>query len=439
MKKRHVKILATLVASFVVFYITFIFTQKNNTPTSESYKASVQYPASPLTLNLWVPEPEKNNLDSIISDFKKVHPNVSINIEVIDNSLYQTRINQAVSSNSLPDMAILRSEQLPQYKNNLKAAPDPVFTTDEFRKTFADLASNDLISGNSIIGAPLGLATLGLIYNQDRFFQASILGPPATWVDFNKTNSALRKKESSNLYSSGVALGTPLIRNYPDIISVLMMQNGAAMTNQPPTKATFEQPDDSSYYPGSKALEYYASFSQPTKDNYSWSDSLGDSVLALGQNKTALIIDYPMAYKEILAKNPNLNLKMSQLPQVNPTQPLNYGTVLVGGVFSSSTKSDIAWDFWNFATSKYEQNKFSLNSYWPASRKDLIKDQLNDKDLSISVRQSSTATNWYEGNNYQTNASLREMCTSYLSGIDSRIAVNNASSKVTSSIKASLR
>ena len=439
MNKKYVKIFAIIIASILVFYVAFLYTQKKSATSGETYTASVEYPTQPFALSLWMPLSEKNNLNQIVGDFKKVHPNATINIEVTDDSQYQVKIDQAILSRTLPDMAILRSEQLPQYKNNLKAAPDPVFTTDEFRKTFADLASNDLISGNSIIGAPLGLATLGMIYNQDRFFQASILGPPATWVDFNKTNSALRKKESSNLYSSGVALGTPLIRNYPDIISVLMMQNGAAMTNQPPTKATFEQPDDSSYYPGSKALEYYASFSQPTKDNYSWSDSLGDSVLALGQNKTALIIDYPMAYKEILAKNPNLNLKMSQLPQVNPTQPLNYGTVLVGGVFSSSTKPDIAWDFWNFATSKYEQNKFSLNSYWPASRKDLIKDQLNDKDLSISARQSSTATNWYEGNNYQTNASLREMCTSYLSGIDSRIAVNNASSKVTSSIKASLR
>ena len=439
MNKKYVKIFAIIIASILVFYVAFLYTQKKSATSGETYTASVEYPMQPFTLSLWMPLSEKNNLTQIVGDFNKVHPNATINIEVTDDSQYQVKIDQAILSRTLPDMAILRSEQLPQYKNNLKAAPDPVFTTDEFRKTFADLASNDLISGNSIIGAPLGLATLGLIYNQDRFFQASILGPPATWVDFNKTNSALRKKESSNLYSSGVALGTPLIRNYPDIISVLMMQNGAAMTNQPPTKATFEQPDDSSYYPGSKALEYYASFSQPTKDNYSWSDSLGDSVLALGQNKTALIIDYPMAYKDILAKNPNLNLKMSQLPQVNPTQPLNYGTVLVGGVFSSSTKSDIAWDFWNFATSKYEQDKFSLNSYWPASRKDLIKDQLNDKDLSISARQSSTATNWYEGNNYQTNASLREMCTSYLSGIDSRIAVNNASSKVTSSIKASLR
>jgi hypothetical protein len=216
-----------------------------------------------------------------------------------------------------------------------------------------------------------------------------------------------------------------------------MMQNGATMTNQPPTQATFELADSTGYFAGSKALAFYASFAQSDKQNYSWNSSLGDSQSALANEQTAVIVDYPMAIKQIRKSNPNVSVSSSALPQVNIDNPMNYGVVMSGAVSKNSQFSEIAWDFWGFATTKPAQKIYSLQSYWPASRKDLINDQKNDKDLGPYANQIATASDWYKGFNFQTNTDLVNMLNFYFSGLDPQITVKNASTEVTKSIQLS--
>lgn len=435
MRNKYLKLSALILASAALFFAVYIITQKNPQQSIGNYKTSVVYPTTPITMSLWLPSDEADGLNYIVDQYQQIHPNVTVRAEVIDSASYQAKLVRAITDNNLPDLFVFRDDGLAAYKTNLAPAPTQVFSVDAYNSTFISFGTKQLVSGNVISGAPLGIATLGLIYNQSRFGQASISSPPKTWVDFNNTNDKLRQKSGENLYQSGVALGTATIHSYPDIISVLMMQNGATMTDQPPTKATFEQPDATGYYSSAKAVSYYASFAQPSKSNYSWSDSLGDSISAFAQNKTALIVDYPMSAKLAYKQNPSLSVGLASLPQTNTASPINYGTLLVGGVSKNSKNVDIAWDFWGFATSKEVQKQFSLKNYWPPSRKDLNSEQLNDNVLSPFIKQSSTATDWFKGINYDTNNALREMMNNYLTGLDSQIVVNNASTKVTGSIQ----
>ncbi len=435
MRNRYIKLLALIISSIALFFAIYIITQRPYSTSLSDYKTSVLYPTSPITLSLWLPSDEQGNLEYVVDQYQKVHPNVKVGIEYVDINNYQAKVLQAIYENKLPDLLVFRDDSLPLYKNSLQPAPASVFTPDQFSSTFADFATKQLVVGNSIYGAPLGIATLGLIYNQNRFDQAKITSPPTNWVEFDAVNDKLRQKTDQTLYESGVALGSPTVHSYPDIISVLMMQNGATMTNQPPTKATFELPDSTGYYSSAKALAYYASFAQPTKANYSWSDSLGDSVSAFAQNKTATIIDYPMAAKTVTEQNPTMPIRFSTLPQTNSNKPINYGTFLIGSVSKTTKTPNIAWDFWGFTTTKQAQRDFSTKSYWPASRKDLVAEQTNNNILSPFAKQISTAQDWYKGLNLVTNADFREMLSTYLSGLDAQIVVNNASAKVTTSIE----
>jgi ABC-type glycerol-3-phosphate transport system substrate-binding protein len=144
-----------------------------------------------------------------------------------------------------------------------------------------------------------------------------------------------------------------------------------------------------------------------------------------------------MAYKLAQKQSPRVNFAISALPQVNQSSPVNYGIFLTGAVSAQSQNSELAWDFWAFATQKNQQKKFSLSSFWPASRKDLIQEQLKDKDLAAFAKQSASAQDWYKGINYAANAELREMVSNYLAGFDAKIVVKNASSKVSSEIQKS--
>lgn len=437
MKNRALTIIAILLGAFIVGAVIYLVTQRTAQEQIGSYQTGVAYPTGPISLSLWLPIDEKDNLEPIIAEYNKIHPNVSIVVEYSDNTQYQTKLLNAISTNTAPDMFVYRGNGLPLYKKAISPAPDSVMGVKDFGNTFAEFSTKQLISNNSVYGIPLGIATLAQIYNTQRFSDANISQASKDWNEFVSNNTKIRKLDGTNLVNSGVALGTPAIRNYPDIISILMIQNGATMTNQPPTQATFDQPISGGYYPAAKSLAFYTSFAQPNKQNYSWNDSLGDSTNALATNKTALIIDYPMAIKQIRKTSPSLGIAAASLPQTNPDVPINYGVTLAGSVSTNSKLSEIAWDFWGFATTKPAQTIYSQNSMWPASRKDLIEDQKNDKDLSVFAKQISTATDWYKGYNYQTNAELTAMLGYYLSGLDPQITVKNAATNITKSIQLS--
>lgn len=438
MKHRYLKLTAFILGGLLIATAIYVLTQSNGlfAGSGADYTSSVQYPTTPITLTYWLPTDESGYLDNVVANYKKVHPNVSVEIKYLDSATYQQQLLQAQAAGTLPDLFGFRNDGLPLYKNSLSPAPTSVMTTGQFSQAFADFATQKLVSGSTIYGMPFGIATLGLIYNTDGFKQAKV-EPPTTWQEFDKVNNLVRNKQGVNLYASGTALGTATIHNYPDIISMFMMQNGAAMTDNPPTKATFELADSTGYYPGSKALDYYASFSQPTKANYSWSDSLGTSLGAFATGKTQMILDYSTAIKTITKQNPSVKYGVAALPQTNPDNPLNFGVIFTQGVSKSSKNTEIAWDFLGFATSKKQQKLYSQASLWPASRKDLISEQLNDKDLAPFAKQTSTASDWYRGINYATNAHLRDMIVNYFSGYDSKISVNLAAAAITTEIQKS--
>jgi multiple sugar transport system substrate-binding protein len=436
MKHRYLKLAALILGGLAVVIIIYVLTQSNGllAGIAPDYQSSVQYPTTPLTLTYWLPSDEAGYLDEVVANYKKVHPNVTVDIHYIDTASYQTQVLQAQVAGTLPDIFGFRDDGLPLYKKSLATAPSSVITSSQFGQTFADFATKKLVEGNTVYGIPFGIGTLGLIYNTDSFKKAGVKDVPTTWQQFDAVNKQLTNKQTTNLYSSGAALGTATVHNYADIISMFMMQNGATMTNTPPTKATFELADSTGYASGSKALEYYASFGQPAKTNYTWSDSLGGSVAAFAGGKTQMIIDYSTTARSITKQNPSLKFAMAALPQTNPNNPLNYGVVFTQGVSKTSKNTEIAWDFLGFASSKKQQQLYSQASLWPAARKDLIAAQTNDKDLAPFAKQIATANDWYRGINYATNADLRDMLVNYLSGYDSKIAVNLASAAVTAEI-----
>ncbi len=441
MKHRYLKLTALILGGLIVATLIYVLTQSSGLFTSPSieYQSKVVYPTSPITLSYWLPSDESGNLDAVLANYKRLHPNVTVNITYIDPANYQAKVLQAQAASTLPDMFGFRNDGLPLYQKSLQPAPESVITAEQFNQTFADFASKSLVSSKNIYGMPFGIATLGLFYNTDAFKKANISSPPSTWQEFDKANSSVRNKQGQTLYSSGTALGTAAVHSYPDIISMFMMQNGAVMTNSPPTKATFQLADSTGYSSGSKALEYYASFAQPSKENYTWSDALGSSVTAFANGKTQMMIDYPMVAKTLRKQNTNLPFTMVALPQTNPKTPLNYGVIFTQGVSKTSKNSEIAWDFLGFATSKNQQLLYSQASLWPAARRDLIAQQYNNKDLAPFARQIATASDWYRGINYATNNNLREMVNNYLAGYDSKIATNLAAAAVTLEIQKSLQ
>ncbi len=421
----------------VGFFVgSWLLAPKQKTQSNVStYKAKASYPNENITLTYWRTVDGKEVFDPILEEWKKQHPNVTINIINFPFAEYDKRLSEAAASSTLPDLYMLRADWVPRYKASLKPAPKTIFSVEDYKKTFAPITYQDLLRGEDVLAVTYGIPTLGLFYNTNLFDNAGIKDPPKTWQELLDVNSKLVQKSGNNLIQSGIALGTSSVANASSIMPLLMMQNGASMTDSPPTVATFDKPDGTNYPSSAKALDFYTSFAKPTKSSYSWSDGFGESTTAFSQGRVGMIVDYPYKYLIINSLSPNLKYKMAKLPQVNPTNSVNYSEYWAEGVATTSKYPDIAWDFYNFMTSYEIMNKYSVPTMKPASRLDLAKAQQQDSLIGVFAEQVPTAKNYYKGNNSASDTAILEMINTSLSGFDPAIAVRSANEKVSGAIK----
>jgi multiple sugar transport system substrate-binding protein len=319
---------------------------------------------------------------------------------------------------------------MPRYVDYSTPAPDTVYTEKVYKNVFVDAATQRLVYNGKIHGVTYGVSTLGLYYNPALLKEAGV-EVPKNWDDFSEASRKLTKKNGTTISQSGAALGTPYVHQSVDIQSVLMLQNGAKLTDDPPTKALMAQPDASGYASGAKAMEYYASFASPAKQNYSFSDDLGYTVKAFAEGRVAMMINYPFKATEVKQFNPNLDFKMAKLPQIKDQKEINFGLYWVEMVNKNSPNSEIAWDFIRFAATKDSQKKYNEQTLRPTSRKDLIGSQEKDAVLGPFAAQINSTQTFYRGNDKDMNGFYYDATTSILSGLDAQLAVKNLERRAT--------
>ncbi|MBP9827257.1 extracellular solute-binding protein [Candidatus Saccharibacteria bacterium] len=397
-------------------------------------ESRVKYTDSPVELTYWRTWNEASAITPAIEAFTKLHPNVKITIRDIDYGRYDDELAQAAKTGNLPDIYSVLNDWVPRYEAYSTPAPETVYTEKVYRDIFVDAVTERLLVNGKIKGVSYGVSTLGLFYNNELLKNAG-LQPPKTWEEFVTASRKLTVKSGITITQSGAALGTPFVHQSVDIQSVLMLQNGAQMTDTPPTKATFAQPDSAGVNAGAKALDFYMSFARPDKQNYSFNDTLGYSVKAFAESKVAMMINYPFKSLEVNQFNPELNYTMTKLPQIKGEKEINFAQYWVEMVNKNSTKSEIAWDFIRFAATRDIQEKFSQATLRPTSRKDLVKSQSGDRLLGPFASQTETAKTFYRGNDKEMNGYFYNAIVSVLSGVDPQLALQNTQTRASELLK----
>jgi maltose-binding protein MalE len=303
-----------------------------------------------------------------------------------------------------------------------------------YQNTFPEVISKDNIINNNIFGLPLSSDTLQLYYNtnlygnvyskitktgnvSDSDRQIFTKGP-INWDQFVRAVQLITQKNGSTITQSGVALGTSNITNANDILTIVMLQNGAKMTSDDLASAQFQTSQNifgGNQYPGTKALDFYTSFANPGNANYTWNDSLGDSVRAFAEGKTAMMIGYKSQESDIKRINPNTNYQIINLPQIKETKnPVNYASYNTYTITKASKNSALAWNF-----------------------------LLASKDVSENLIQSIpknsailTAKSWYIPDPIKTPELFKQMIKTVNDNGNSQTAIENAASQVTTLLQA---
>jgi multiple sugar transport system substrate-binding protein len=382
---------------------------------------------APVTLNYWRVFDEPGDFSSITSSFKLLYPNISVSIKKIRFEEFEDKLVRALAEGNGPDMISIHTTWLKEYQKLLDTMPDSVTMPTAFLdgkeikimlqttkmpssidvyNNFIDTVSQDVAIGGKIYGLPLGVDTLVLYYNRAMLNQANIAFPPITWSEFKDQVKLLTLQSAEGkIVQAGTALGgANNINRAPDILAVLMMQNGTQMTNKDDTGVMFHTippgMSEDDVVPGRDALRFYTDFASPAKEVYTWNEDMPEALDAFASQQAAFFFGYSYHLPLIRSLAPGIDLGTTKLPQISESgKQTNIANYWIEGVTKQSANKNEAWAFINYATSQSVVTSFLSSSGKPTALRTLISSQIADPGFAPFANQLLTAKTWYHGKN----------------------------------------
>lgn len=366
---------------------------------------------------------DSQTIQPLIDEYQAAHPNVKITYVRQSQQDYRERLTSALAKGTGPDIFTFHNSWAPMFRNDLDSLPAGVMNPADYAKTFYPIASSDLTLGSSIVGIPLEYDALILYINEDIFNKAGKT-PPTTWDELRLTARSLTVKDDQGVITqSGVALGrTENVDHWPEILALMMLQNGVDLTN-PVGK------------PAEDALTFFTVFST---DDGVWDATLPSSTQAFAAGKLAMYIGPSWRAFEIQQANPNLKFKtvpIPQLPKDNPKQAdITYATYWAAGVWSRSAKKSAAWDFLKFLTTQSTQQKFYSNASKmrsfgePYARVDMANLLSTHPILGPIITQAPGAESWYlDSRTFDGPTGINSQMANYFADAINAVSGGNAS------------
>ena len=245
------------------------------------------------------------------------------NVETFDSEFVE-----ALAVGVGPDLVFLDHDSI--YRNWNKLAPVTYVTYSErlFKDTYVQGADVNR-DGKGIRGFPVTVDPLVLYWNRDIFTTAGIVTPPKTWTEFLSIVPELSKTDSlGTVYQSAAALGEfDNITHAKDILTTLILQteNPIVIRNESILENESVSIEYSSVLanastsqisqPSENALQFYAQYSDPSRELYSWNKSLENDKDLFLQGDVAMYFGKASEFDSMKKKNPNLNFEVTPVPQ----------------------------------------------------------------------------------------------------------------------------
>ncbi len=391
----------------------------------------------------WKTFEDSTNIQDLISDYEKLHSNVTITFVKKDPSDYEQQLVNAIASGTGPDIFSIHNDWVPKHADKITPAPDSTMSLRTYKDTFADVAYSDFIKDNKIYGIPLSIDLLALYYNKEILGSAGISQPPTTWPELvSDVQKITRVSKTGEFTRSGIAMGTSTnVSRAVDILTLLMLQNGTKFYSDDLNSATFAQDNStfgsSSFNPGGTALSFYAQFAQPAKVSYTWNTKNDFSLDAFTAGKVGMILGYQYMQPMIRAKAPNLNWDVAGVPQTSDqATKINFANYWGETVAKASKNSAVAWDFLKFISQKAELDKYYAKHKLVASRKDILPSQVPDTEIGVFAENALTAKSVYKKDaNLFEAVFLKAIDDVILKNLDAVSALRNAAQQINLSLR----
>lgn len=414
------------------------------------------------TISILRPFAEEGFFKTIIADYESQSKNTKVTYKEVPFDRYELESLNSLAAQNGPDIWNVRSDWMSKHFNKLIPFPDGYFKSSQddkrtdleiFKETFPDFVSNDLVINNKIYGYPLAVDTLVLYFNPaiieetrteyngwaEENGQPGIPEFPWTWEDLQKIIPYLTKKdEGGNITQSAIALGTSNnVNRATDILYLLMLQNGVQIVSSDNLTATFnlntKTATGAAANPGLAALDFYTSFSNPQKSNYTWNSSMPDSIKAFYEGKVAMMIGYGYFADIMSQQAPDFRYGTTKVPQVSKLgTPTNYANYWVETVTKSSKNNSLVWKLLRSYTNSEATRNFSDLKHTSNSLKGGMDKESEDPRAS----QPLSAKTFNKGKSPERfDALIADMISKSSSGVDHLKTLDETATKITNTLR----
>lgn len=375
---KQIAIIAGAVLLLVIVFLVFVLGGKPSTLNAPQ-------------LTVWGID-GADSIDAIAALFKKTVPGSKITYVQKAEANYETNLVNALAAGTGPDVFYISNRSLPKLGDILYPVDPLKFNTTNLANLFPTVAGQDFVYSGYIYALPLNIDALALFYNRDIFDRAAVTAPPATWDEFQNVVPKLRTlNDKGQIATAAAAIGGSgeNVAHAADILSLLMLQNGVTMPSADSPAARFADTK------GTSALTFYAQFSNPASQAYTWNRSEAASLDNFAAGGVAMVFGYRSDTALIKSKNQFLNFGIAPVPQLSAGGAINYPKYWGLAVSKQSKNPSGAWDFVQFATT----NTDALSSYAAATNnlpalKTFINYNLNDKDYGVFANEALSARSW---------------------------------------------
>ncbi len=320
-----------------------------------------------ITITYWGLWEDDATVGNMIASFTAAHPKIKVSYFKQLPKQYRERLQSAIARGEGPDVFRFHNTWVAMLRNDLSGVPKTIMTPAQFSGTFYPVASSDLVAGTVIYGIPLEIDGLGLYYNEDLLASAGVT-PPTTYEELLNIVPRLTVKNTNQIISSAIALGTTgNVEHFSDILASMLLQNGADLTNPQGKDAE-------------DALTFYRKFADPSDPVYTWNDTLDNSVYAFANGKVAMIMAPSWRAFDIKQINPDLHFKIAPIPQL-PGSTVTWASYWAEGVSKKSKNQEAAWEFVQYLTSK----EAAMSLYTEASKQRLFGEPYARTELGPSI------------------------------------------------------
>ncbi|MGB8984620.1 MAG: extracellular solute-binding protein [Anaerolineales bacterium] len=143
-----------------------------------------------VTITWWhitTAENQKAVWQKLADEYMAAHPNVTIEITVLENEAFKSKLTTVMQSNEPPDIFQSWGGGVMNEYANAGLLKDITADLDAdggaWRKTFSPGALGVYAYNGKSYGVPWDMGMVGFWYNKDLFAQAGIDAPPATWSE----------------------------------------------------------------------------------------------------------------------------------------------------------------------------------------------------------------------------------------------------------------